>query len=113
MPSVRRLLALPGVFRVDLDQCMFGLADPVSGMLYKKPTSVIGNFPSLPALGCKCDGNHSHEAVIGKVKHEGAWVSRSTVAGAYPVKFCQRICDLVLQDLASASHNRCRRLAQK
>ena len=29
---------------------------------------MIGNFPSLPALGCKCDGSHSHEAVIGKVK---------------------------------------------
>ena len=84
MPGVARVLRLPSTQVVQVDQCMYGLQDPVSRIKYKKATIFIGNLPSLFLLSHTCDKAHIHEPVIGQVKCEDKWTSRSVLAGAYP-----------------------------
>ena len=91
---------------------MYDLKDPLSGLPYKKRTRIIGNLPSLSLVSTTCDGSHTHEPVVGKVKFDGAWVSRSTLAGAYPRSLCRNLAQLVVGDLATSQSMRRRRLAQ-
>lgn len=44
-----------------------------------------------------CDGKHSHQHVMGKVKLDGSWDPRSHLAQEYPDDFCRAVC-LGIQD---------------
>ena len=99
-------------FDVSFDQCMYGLTDPASGACYKKPTTVVGNVPSLGLLSQACDHSHAHEQVIGKVCVDHVWISRSKIAGAYPKCLCQKWARIVVGDLQSCNTYKRRRLAQ-
>ena len=112
MPAIIKLLRLPSTQSIVLDQCMFGLHDPVSKLKYRKRTRFVGNLPSLPDLVRGCDKSHTHEPIIGQVKHNQCWVQRSTLAGVYPPNLCKQLVKLTLHDLATASLHRRRRLAQ-
>jgi len=91
MRSVRQLLQ--ECYRVDLDQCMYGLRIPCSapGELCKKATSIIGNFSSLDELRKRCNGRHKHCQAIGRVCLKGTWVTRSSLAGRYPSSLCSSL----------------------
>eukprot|EP00435_Cladocopium_sp_Y103_P053936 s805_g17.t1 len=76
------------VNRVVVDQCMFGLRDPVSKKLYKKATALDVNdekFAEELARVQRC--NHrpdQHEQIKGHVYWNGKWQRRSTLAAAWP-----------------------------
>ena len=112
MPSVKKLICRRSSRLVHFDQCMYGLADPTSGLLYKKGTCIIGNVPSLAKLSKPCDRSHTHEHVIGKVLVDQHWVSRSKLAGVYPIDLCKMWCSIVLQDLQTNHAHKKPRLAQ-
>ena len=111
MPGIVRVLRMSATQVVQVDQCMYGLHDPVSLDKYRKATIFIGNLPSLFLLSYKCDGSHVHEPVIGKVKHNGCWLSRSALAGAYPIHLCKTLANIVSVDLLCAHHARDVRLS--
>ena len=55
-----------------LDQCMFGLRDPNSNKLYRKPTQIMTNDPNFRYyLEKNCDHGHEHEHVEGQVRVGG------------------------------------------
>eukprot|EP00959_Pyramimonas_sp_CCMP1952_P415411 8704347-Pyramimonas_sp.AAC.1 len=76
--------SLPGVRKLRLDMCMFGLQVDERG-LNKKPTGILSNHPRvLRALdGHLCDGTHKH-AVL-----EGSW--QTSRAARYPSKLARRV----------------------
>ena len=43
-------------------------------------------------LSRTCDRSHSHQPLLGKVKHDGTWHARSRLAQEYPDEFCRAIC---------------------
>ena len=69
------------LYRVVVDQCMFGLKDPESHKLYRKTTALDVNdetFAKALADVARC--NHApeeHEQIKGQVKVEGKWRKRS------------------------------------
>ncbi len=78
---------------VRFDQCMYGLKIPLTDDtwgLAKKATCILGTLPGLEHLACRCDNSHKHVQVIGGVKVKGCWTRRSTLAGRYPLKLCQK-----------------------
>lgn len=81
--------------RVVLDQCMFGLKDPISHKAYRKTTALDVNderWARELAKCRRCDHQpHQHEQVKGSVKFEGTWQRRSTLAGAWTKPWCQHI----------------------
>ena len=78
---IRKLLQTRGIELVHGDQCMYGLKLKASGAAVKKPTSFMGNNPSvLAALSKRCDHSHRHEPVIGCDSNG----SRSSQAQRYP-----------------------------
>ena len=42
MPAGKKLMRLPGTKKVELDQCMYGLKDPLSEKLYRKKDHTSG-----------------------------------------------------------------------
>ena len=70
----------------EIDQCMFGLKDPV-GNLLKKPTIIKTNIPGLVRAlqGMRCLGDHSHGEVQGQQK--GAIISKWSQV--YPKDLCK------------------------
>ena len=103
MPQLQALMRLPNVSSVVFDQCSFGLRDPASHKLYKKATRVIGHLPGLDKLCRPCTHNHDHEIVKGKVCVDGAWVSRSSLAGHYPPELCSAWASIVSEAVRSNS----------
>jgi hypothetical protein len=93
-PSLKKLMSRPAVVRVDLDMCCFGLADPISKDLYKKPTTLIGTLPGLGGLGRSCSGDHCHQVVEGAVQTENGTIKRSKLAGIYPKPFCALLANI-------------------
>lgn len=81
--------------RVILDQCMFGLKDPISHKAYRKTTALDVNDErwAKELANCRrCNHQpHQHEQVKGSVKFEGTWQRRSTLAGAWTKPWCQHI----------------------
>ena len=57
-----------GTSVVDIDQCAYGLREPGTRSLYKKPTIIIGSLPCSVSLARKRSKNHLHGIVQGKVK---------------------------------------------
>jgi hypothetical protein len=117
-PKSSLLFAMPAMqtvmrtcHRVNFDQCMFGLCDPVSGM-YRKPTTVLSNF--LMPFTILCDKQHIHQEVTGSVSVEGRTMHRSKLAGAYPPALCDSwakcVASRVRDNRAAAQHRRLKRL---
>eukprot|EP00435_Cladocopium_sp_Y103_P017212 s2419_g4.t1 len=81
--------------RVVVDQCEFGLKDPVSGKYYKKATALDVNdeeFARELAQVRRC--SHSpdqHEQIKGSVYWQGRWQRRSTLAAVWPVALADHI----------------------
>ncbi len=69
---------------------MFGLKLPGKAAENKvrKDTTILKNVP-LEKLAVMCDRSHVHTVLVGSIKHQGRWVSRSALAGAYPRPLCQ------------------------
>ena len=79
---VKRVMQLPGVFTVLVDQCMLGLRSKVHGVPMRKRTRLMTNSHFLASrfANYKCDSCHAHQAIQGA---EGG-VSRSAWAQIYP-----------------------------
>lgn len=93
LKKLRQLVEETQAKFVRFDQCMYGLKIPLSDDnwgLAKKATCVLGTLPGIDKLACKCDKSHNHVQVIGGVKVGGRWTRRSTLAGRYPLKLCQK-----------------------
>lgn len=81
--------------RVVVDQCEFGLKDPVSHKWYKKPTALDVNeeeFAMRLAQVSRCSHRpDEHEQIKGSVYWQGKWQRRSTLAAAWPNKLADHI----------------------
>lgn len=83
------------VYRVVLDQCEFGLRDPVSHKLYKKATALDVNeeqFAKELARVNRCTHQpEQHEQIRGSVFWKGKWRRRSTLAAAWTPRLADHI----------------------
>lgn len=83
------------LYRVVVDQCKFGLKDPVSHKLYRKTTALDVNkqaFAMGLATATRC--NHrpaDHEQIRGSVRVDGILERRSMLAGRWTKQFAQYI----------------------
>jgi hypothetical protein len=110
LPPIRKLESKKNTEVAIIDQCEFNLKDPVSQLLYRKRTRIIGSVPGLSGLSVRCSGQHSHQHVEDSIVFEGKCVKRSTLAGRYPVSLCQQLAALVLRAQASNHSARARRV---
>jgi hypothetical protein len=79
---VMRLRKLENMHEVVVDQCRFGLKDRVSKKFHKKETRIMVNSECMARrLNKRCHGLHEHEHVMGMVKLDGKWQSRSRDLG--------------------------------
>ena len=103
---VQRLGRNHGVGSVAFDQCMFGLADVQSGERHRKRTRVMCNSEHvLRELDRTCSGDHRHERLLGRVKHEGMWLSRSRLAQKYPEEMCKAVVRGLLKEKQANSQS--------
>ncbi len=89
MPDV---LALSGLaFKVDFDQCEFGLSLPGSSgaSRIRKPTTVLTNLPELRVLARTCKKDHDHVRCWGSARIGGTRVDLASWAGVYPKELCR------------------------
>ena len=85
--EMQKLINNEQVKMVATDQCYFGLCSP-SGKLHKKPTGFLTSCEEIvQELDHRCNGEHEHEHVIGKVQG----VNRSRLAQHYPNKLVDAI----------------------
>ena len=93
--SLRYMTERSQVHRVVIDQCQFGLADPISQKLFRKTTALDINeehFAEKLAQVKRCDHQPAeHEQVKGHVKWQGKWWKRSELAGRWPKKLAQHV----------------------
>ena len=77
MPGLKALAAEPGMHWVEFDQCRFGLRGPGGG-LHRKRTWVLTSSQEVAdeLHGQLCEGDHTHEHVIGG--------NVASLAGRYP-----------------------------
>jgi hypothetical protein len=83
------------VHRVIVDQCQFGLKDPVSHLFYRKATALdVNNKMWADQLAQVKRCNHApsqHEQVKGTVKYQGQWHKRSELAGRWPAALASHV----------------------
>ena len=86
LPGARQIARWPGVRRIVGDQCCFGAASV-------KPTAWLTNGTFVEIMQQKCPGQPDHprhEPLVGMVKVPGGkWVSRTSLAAAYPRELCE------------------------
>ena len=88
-PMVLELLRKPGVQRVRVDQCMYGLMAESHGVrgLAQKPTGFATNSSRIArAIARRCNGQHAHVQLIGGI---------ASKAAAYP----DRLVDAILRGI--------------
>jgi hypothetical protein len=97
-PEVQKVVNLPGVFSVVIDQCMVGLKTKVTNTSVRKRTRLLTNAPSVAArfAGCRCNRQHDHQPIRGS---EGG-MRRSTFAQIYPPGLVEKLC-CVARDLSA------------
>ena len=93
------------IYRVVVDQCVFGLKDPVSHKLYRKTTDLDVNKQSF-AVGLagvpRCSHQpREHEQIRGTIHLDGETVSRSTVAARWTREFATYILQAAQKSLAA------------
>lgn len=100
MPDMTSMLRRTNSQKVNLDQCQYGLMIPDCQGLpgpARKATCFAGTLPRLENLARQCGRDHQHVQVIGGVKTKNGWQRRSTLAGAYPNRLCQKYQSICLQ----------------
>ena len=91
LPCIREVLDLPGVEKVDGDQCQLGQED-VHGDPLKKPTGWMSNSEEiLYALSKRCQGRRGFCSRPGGGKHGSTSGQHSRRAAVYPFKLCKAI----------------------
>ena len=83
---------------VDLDQCRFGLKDPVTRRAFKKSTRLLVSRPrrfSSVALKCAC--LKAHEPLAGSTVYLGRSVRKTRFAECYPRRLAVALADVVLR----------------
>ena len=91
-PCVEKVAGMRGVQVVKMDQCMYGLRDPVSKKRYKKSTGIMTDCREIAErLSKLCDRTHEHEHVFGNVKTPTGWKRRSELAQRYPKEMVNAI----------------------
>ncbi|CAK8990551.1 Uncharacterized protein SCF082_LOCUS2283 [Durusdinium trenchii] len=103
--ETKYMIQRPTVYRVVVDQCVFGLKDPVSHKLYRKTTDLDVNKQSF-AVGLagvpRCSHQpREHEQIRGSIHLDGATVSRSTVAARWTKEFATYILQAAQKSLAA------------
>lgn len=93
------------VYRLVVDQCKFGLKDPVSQKFYRKTTDLDVNKQSFAVALAgvpRCDHMpHEHEQIRGSIQVEGQTVSRSTMAAKWTKEFATYILQAAQTSLAA------------
>lgn len=83
------------VYRVVVDQCEFGLRDPMSHKFYKKATALDVNeeqFAHELTKVSRCTHRpEEHEQIRGSVFWKGKWRRRSTLAAAWTPRLADHI----------------------
>ena len=92
---LQHVRSLPGVNVVETDQCMFGLKDPQSSKLFRKPTMFMSNSEFLGLLQRHCTHDHDHQRIEGQTRLGGKWVNRSFCAQVYPYQLVKQLVRLV------------------
>lgn len=103
--DVEQVRQLSGVKSVHVDQCMYGLCDPLNKRRYKKATRLLTNSQHGDMLMRRCDGNHDHQVIEGQVKVGGRWINRSRMAQVYPRKMVEAIVRLARLERNKAEHD--------
>ena len=91
LPKMLQLAEQIGVTWNILDQCMYGLHDPVSGLPHLKPTCLMHNLMPSLMIPCfrRCERKHQHEQLQGS--SPGSVGHRTAAAQVYPKRLCQTI----------------------
>ena len=103
-PCVERVRNLPGVFTLEMDQCMFGLKDPLNGKAYRKHTRWMYNFGEFQNMACRCDHGHDHQRIEGQIRVNGVWVNRFRCAQVYPKKLVERFIAMYMKHQTKRGH---------
>ena len=89
------MLERSDVHRAVVDQCRFGLKDPLSSLLFRKRTALDVNSDVFAAALMKnalCNHQpHEHQPIEGQTMVDGQWVNRSLVAGTWTPHFGKHI----------------------
>ena len=92
---------MEGVFDVETDQCMYGLAARgKSGMssAVKKPTRFLTNAECVAdELQWECNGEHTHQRTVGSAMYQ--------LVDTYPPELRRVICRVVTEELKMKKRN--------
>lgn len=98
--AISQLRSLPGVSQVHFPMCAFGEN-------YKKPTMLLTNCNSLSQLSRQCMHTKHAEVLKGRVRNPAkGWVNRTSLAGAYPDKLCDRWAQIIGDDVTLPCHDK-------
>ena len=82
---------------IDLDQCVFGLCDPVTRRRFKKSTRFLVSRPSrYSGLARKCCCRGSHQPLAGSTQFLGRTVRRTRLAECYPRKLARGLASVIV-----------------
>ena len=84
--SLKAVMDLPGVHKIDLDMCCYGLTTetPQGELPARKPTSLLVNSSVMAkCLAKRCSGSHKHGQLKGG--------SKCAKAAVYTPQFCKAI----------------------
>lgn len=100
-PNVLQLLAMPGVATVEFDQCMVGLATPISGAPIQKRTRLATNLPAVVQVftPLQCKGSHGRH---GHCQGSEGGIKMSTHCQKYPDQMVHKLLEGIVQSLRSA-----------
>jgi hypothetical protein len=103
LPFLQRLLCQSGVYRVDLDFCMYGES-------YKKPTTIFTNVEGLQILAAACEHRRHGEVLRGSEQvRDGSRLTnqpKTKQAGAYPIQLVDKWALCVLELVERKSRDR-------
>jgi hypothetical protein len=105
IPEINELITLNICTKYDMDMCAHGLKTPSHIRpveFFKKPTSILSTFRSLPRLCVRCPGTHLHTSLGRRERFQrkdGTWTSKIEFAGAYTNQFCRKLVNLAWEEL--------------
>ncbi|MBV61870.1 MAG: hypothetical protein CMH65_11270 [Nevskiales bacterium] len=91
LECIQEILALPGVERVESDQCQYGQTS-IHGDPVRKPTGWMSNSPRiLTQLGERCYGRNGRCTRRGGGRHQLCTSAHARRAAVYPFELCRAI----------------------